>query len=72
MRLLQLIKAGESLTDHSAEAIMMNHVISMVRAYMQIGTAEVPPSPPSTPLGGMGLKRESALLVRRTKRQRRS
>ena len=29
---------------------MMNHVISMVRAYMQMGTAEVPPFPRSTPL----------------------
>ena len=38
--LLQLIKAGECLTDHSAEPIMINHVISMVRALMQIGGAD--------------------------------
>ena len=58
--LLQLIKAGECLTDHSAEPIMINHVISMVRALMQIGGAEVRPLPPPTPLGRMGLKRASA------------
>ena len=42
--LLQLADASESLADHSAEPIMLNHVINMVRGYATPANPEVRPS----------------------------